>query len=281
MKLNNHKLNHEGYALISDLQSKDWSEIFVHLKEEQDNFLNTESSFRSEEYRWPRDALNNWSRIWEYPFAYHNLEKLRKNCEEGRSLKVADVGSGVTFFPFSVARLGYDVTCLDIDPICETDINKAVLVNSTGIGSVNVKLIKNRVIPLESESQDAVYCVSVLEHIPDFSTEIDEISRVLRKNGQFILTIDVDLKGNMEIGIEAFHMLQMYLAKHFEPAAPSRITHPADFLTTMTSPIKLPDSSAYAAAKRAIKSILNNSIWTENVSVSNHLAVFATVLKKI
>jgi ubiquinone/menaquinone biosynthesis C-methylase UbiE len=280
MKLHNNKLNYEGYALISDLESNEWRAIFTHLQNEQVDFLNTEPSFRSEEYRWPRDALNNWSRIWEYPFAYHNLEKLRKNCKEQRPLKVADVGSGVTFFPFSVARLGYDVTCIDIDPICETDIKKAALVNLSSPGSVNVKLINQRAIPLENESQDAVYCISVLEHVPDFHKEIDEIYRILRKNGQFILTIDVDLTGNMEIGVEAFQALQICLARHFEPCLPSRSGHPADFLTTITSPVKLPDSSGYNVAKRAIKSIMRNKIWTENVIISANLAVFATVLKK-
>jgi hypothetical protein len=119
-----HPFNHCGLAALSDLQTPEWRDLFSLLEQEQTAFSALEDKFRSPEYLWPRQPLFTWSRVWEYPFVYHHLQYFRGKC--GNSLApIVDLGSGVTFFPFAVARLGYQVICVDLDPVCERDLGQA------------------------------------------------------------------------------------------------------------------------------------------------------------
>jgi len=94
-----------GLAALSDLDCPVHNDIFSILEKEQDNFLSKEPEFRSKEYKWPRDPLHNFSRVWEYPYAYHHLSNFLKTLPQDSRPIVADVGSGVTFFRFSPKNL--------------------------------------------------------------------------------------------------------------------------------------------------------------------------------
>ena len=119
---------------------------YVDLMEvEQRNFLNVESHFRNPEYNWPRDALHNWSRIWEYPYVYHQLKFYRREFSDSFPL-IVDFGGGVTFFPFLVAKLGYRIVCTDIDPICEKDLKKACNLINCEPGYVEFRLISEETV---------------------------------------------------------------------------------------------------------------------------------------
>src|SRR5262245_56761239 len=114
-----------GIAALADLGTSAWRGLFGALEEQQRRFLAHEHEFRSRGYRWPRDPLHQWSRCWEYPFAYHHLQAFRARLPADAQPLALDVGSGVTFFPFAAAELGYRVLCTDIDPVCETDLARA------------------------------------------------------------------------------------------------------------------------------------------------------------
>jgi SAM-dependent methyltransferase len=178
-----------GFAARTDIEENDWKEAFDRLEQEQSEFLQYESKFRSKEYRWPRDPLHSWSRLWEYPYVYHHINRIHTE-RPGRKLELIDFGSGVTFFPFALSKLDCNVTCVDIDPIVAVDIPRAAEVLKPALGHVKVALIKNGCIPVESKSQDVVYGISVLAHIKKFEWVIDEILRVLKPDGQLILTVD-------------------------------------------------------------------------------------------
>jgi SAM-dependent methyltransferase len=225
-----HPFDRTGFAALRDLESDEWRNINSYLEQVQSQFLSKEESFRSPEYRWPRDPLHTWSRVWEYPYVYFHLAKIRNEVAEERLLTVADYGSGVTFFPFTAARLGYDVTCIDVDPICAHDIPKAAAVVDSGSGKIDVSLLKGDCIQLQSNSQDVVYCISVLEHVSNLEHTIIEISRVLKPGGILILTVDVDLRGNAELGVDEFMRLQKYLMDRFETPLREIAVHPSDHL---------------------------------------------------
>src|SRR5579864_9488916 len=89
-----------GLAKLSDIHSIEWQSSFQYLEKSQDEFRAKEKTFRSPEYIWPRDPLHCWSRIWEYPYVYRNIQ----NLAAGSPFRIADIGSGVTFFPFVVAK---------------------------------------------------------------------------------------------------------------------------------------------------------------------------------
>ena len=70
----------------------------------------------------------------------------------------------------------------------------------------------------------------MLEHIPNFKATVKEIDRVLKPGGLFILTIDLDLCGYLDIGVEKYHDLRQCLARFFEIIEPEISIHPLDVL---------------------------------------------------
>lgn len=225
-------------AALSDLTSPRWKELYASLEVQQAEFLSHEGEFRSEEYKWPRDALHNWSRIWEYPFVYHNTHKWRTAQPPMEQPLVVDLGSGVTFFPYAIARLGTRVVCTDVDPICGVDLDRANRFVSAHPGCVEFRLGSEAALPFKNQEVDLVYCISVVEHVVDFDRLITEVHRILKPEGHFLLTVDLDLRGDQEIGIQRFYRLHELLDATFTPLASNRIPHHADVLTSETSKIR-------------------------------------------
>jgi len=225
-----------GLAALSDLSSPEWGEIFTPLEREQAMFLKHESSFRSPDYIWPRDPLHTWSRAWEYPYVFHHLQALREARNRSDIARIVDLGSGVTFFPFAVAKLGFDVVCTDVDRVCEKDLGRAVAVVDHSPGTVTFRLTDGTHLPFNDSEIDAFYCVSVLEHVANFECLIRETARVLKLGGLFLLTVDIDLRGDMELGAENHRRLVTVLRRYFEHRWPETTIHPADMLNSSSGP---------------------------------------------
>lgn len=227
-----------GFAAISDFDSPYWRELFSMLEIDQSEFLAKEGEFRSPDYIWARDPLHTWSRVWEYPYAYHHLKQARSQSQVAPPPRVVDLGSGVTFFPFSIARLGYRVTCVDVDPICAQDIPRAAKMIPNAPGSVDFRLTESGVLPFQDNEVDAVYCISVLEHIPNPAKTVSEIARILKPGGLLILTIDLDLRGDSEIGILAHKHLVAEIEANFTYRFAELTIHPANLLDNTKGPFK-------------------------------------------
>ena len=139
-------------------------------------------------YRWIKDALHQWSRIFEYPFCYDHLQRLLKP-----GAKVLDAGSGVTFFPLLLSRT-YDITCVDLDDYAA--IYRSICQNEdTRLQFVQADLTE---IPLEAGSLDAIYCISVLEHTTNHEQIIAELQRLLRPGGILLITFDIAMDNNRD-----------------------------------------------------------------------------------
>jgi len=273
-----------GFASISDIEEQKFKEIYLNLEKEQDTFITEECHFRSNTYKWPKDALHNWSRIWEYPYVYYHLQKLLKNRNWVKDSlpSILDLGSGVTFFPFAVEKLGYKVICIDNDPICVNDLNMAIhhFKKSEAISS---KLSDGILIPVPENSIDVLYCISVLEHIENIAPTINEVARVLKPDGVFILTIDIDTRGDSEIGREKYSILRHHLFENFCYLLPNISIHPSDILSTMNSSLPLPGlknktSEMFFSSKQIIKSFLG---LKTNFPPPVRLNVEAFILRKI
>jgi 2-polyprenyl-6-hydroxyphenyl methylase/3-demethylubiquinone-9 3-methyltransferase len=142
------------------------------------------------------------------------------------------VGCGVTFFPFAVARLGCRVTCTDTDPICARDIRRAAGVVPQAPGNVSFRPADEYSMPFADGELDAVYCISVMEHVPDPDRFATEIARTLRKGGRLFVTIDLDLRGDQSIGVKDFYRLVRLFEKYFVQVLPETTVHPRDVLTS-------------------------------------------------
>lgn len=225
-----------GLAALSDLETPAWRQVLSDLERHQREFLEHEQEFRSADYKWPRDSLHTWSRVWEYPYAYAHLRAQAKNFQGEDAPSVVDLGSGVTFFPFAVARLGYRVLCADVDATCDGDLGGAVRCVPHEPGEVEFRLIEGTRLPFDDEEVDAVYCISVLEHIPDFENTVNEIARIIKPGGLVVVTFDLDIRGDSEIGLVAHRRLMAVLQEHFVHVWPETTVHPADLLRTKNGP---------------------------------------------
>ena len=209
-----------GLVALDVFDDPAYSDAFEECARAQESFLAAEDAFRSPAYPWERDALRQWSRCWEYPYA---LTQLRARPPG----EVVDFGSGVTFFPFALARAGWTVTCVDNDPLVIHDLGLASTALATPLRPL---LNAGPHIPLADASCDAVYSISVLEHLPDPLPVIAEAARILRPGGVFVLTLDVDLEGDGPIAPAGFDLLLAACADHFDRLRPEVTVHPRRLL---------------------------------------------------
>jgi SAM-dependent methyltransferase len=220
-----------GPALRADLESPAWAGLFRTLEDSQAAFLAREPQFRSAEYRWPHDPLHTWSRVWEYPYVFANLRAWADRRPAGAAApRVMDFGSGVTFFPFALAARNLHVTAVDTDPVAQRDFLRVARHVPAGPGGVDFILSSPAGIPAADASYDAVYSISVLEHVADPAAALAEIDRVLAPGGLLVLTFDLCLSGRGEISPARFQILKQRLADRFAWVHPAREADAAAWL---------------------------------------------------
>ena len=235
-----------GLASLDDLSTPLWHSLFSRLESIQGQFLAAEP--HSPNYPWPRDPLHTSTRIWEYPFVYHNLRRWLSQLPDGPVPWVLDLGSGATFFPLEVANLGCRVTPCDVDASPASAYQKAASLISSPRGSIDFATASALALPFPNGSLDGVYCISVLEHIPEFPEVISEVARVLRCGGLFILTVDVALNDHIGLGPLSFQLLRSTLGRSFNLLHPETTVHPLKVLTLDNGPYPwYPQTSLYAA----------------------------------
>jgi 2-polyprenyl-3-methyl-5-hydroxy-6-metoxy-1,4-benzoquinol methylase len=206
-----------GYARVNFHESRSWKECYDRLHSVSRRFVSTAWRDGAKGYTWPLDPLNNWSRVWEYPFV---ANQLRRNGCEDRGLRLLDVGAAVTFFPYYLIQQGFQVTNLDADASMPAHFERAF---QTVRKKFNIEdrpeylIADARDTRLPAESFDVVTCISVLEHIPEWDRAIGEISRLLAAGGLCILTFDVQHGGPAD-ALSAqdcrrlFHQLDQHMA---------------------------------------------------------------------
>jgi SAM-dependent methyltransferase len=267
-----------GLAALSDFHSAEWLERFRSLGREQDEFLAKDSAFRSPHYTWPRDPLHTWSRVWEYPYVFHHLKRLRKSLPE--RARVIDFGSGVTFFPFSVSRLGFHVTCVDVDPDTVQSVGRAAQCVDAAPGAVDAVLAAPAGVALDDAAAEVVYCISVLEHVDEPVRELSEIARILRPGGTLILTIDLDLQGKLALGVEARARFLRAINGLFEWGMPPTTVHPADVLTSNTGPFPFGELRGLGAARFRLRQLAKGILGRRRLVRPVWLACEGFVLRR-
>ncbi len=185
------------FAEIDDFNSGEYRENYFELEEFSNRFLKLalKLDFFPKDYPWPVDPFHNWSRIWEYPWVWKQIKKIKNYGK--KSLRIADLGSGLTFFPWFLAGKGNSVYALDN--------NLGLIPAKKMIGKIKRELdIKGDIsylasdaakISLRDDSVDAVTNISLLEHLPDYYLSLEESSRILMRGGRLIATFDVSLDG--------------------------------------------------------------------------------------
>ena len=101
---------------------------------------------------------------------------------------VADLGCATGTFAARLARAGPVVTAVDV-----SESNLAELRRLYGDLVTRGRLVPTRAdltaLPIATESIDLVFCLEVLEHVEDDRAAVREMARVLRPNGQLVLSV--------------------------------------------------------------------------------------------
>lgn len=136
---------------------------------------------------------NNSTRAFEYPWVFEQL-----NIHGG--MQLLEIGGGYSGLQFVLDRLGCEVT--NVDPGiaargCGWPVDADSMETLNRRFSTRVRL-KNCFLDqagIESNRYDRVYSVSVLEHVPrdDIRVILDEVYRILKPGGLFVLTLDLFL----------------------------------------------------------------------------------------
>lgn len=92
--------------------------------------------------------------------------------------KALDAPTGTGILADRLQKIGFDVSCYDIDPTYFSAPNL-----SLDIGDLNQSL------PYSSSSFDLITCVEGIEHLENPFNAIREFSRVLKPGGKLILTL--------------------------------------------------------------------------------------------
>jgi SAM-dependent methyltransferase len=143
--------------------------------------MNALNKFAAE---WGLRQYANWSKVWEYPHLWFaGLDRV-----DWQNVRVLDLGSELSPMPWFLASLGAKMVIVERDsrniPAWEAIRKK------TGL-PVDWYILDDDVLPFENCSFDVVTSFSVIEHQKDKKTAINEIARVLKKNGFFALSFDI------------------------------------------------------------------------------------------
>lgn len=129
------------------------------------------------------------SKRWEYPWA---LERARLTLDS----RVLDAGCGASIFPVYLSELGYQVTAVD----------RQLPEGLTACHGVAIDYVRSdiTVLPFEDRSFDAVFCISVIEHLghEGMRTALQELRRVAKPGARLLITTDYYQDANAEIWFE-------------------------------------------------------------------------------
>lgn len=218
-------LARNGYALNSDLDDAGYHVLVQAMENFQAEFLALTRPLWGRHFPVPGDALRHFTRQWEYPYAWANLEAV-----QGR---VLDAGSGITFFPFLLAAAGFDVVCCDNDQGLGLASRFAQTNACTG-WSVRFEACSVSELTDSDGAFDGIVCISVLEHVTtEREAILDTFARLLRPGGRLVITCDVDLRGDRGgMLIEDLGLLLRDLRRRFEFVFPLDLRRPASLLTS-------------------------------------------------
>jgi 2-polyprenyl-3-methyl-5-hydroxy-6-metoxy-1,4-benzoquinol methylase len=145
------------------------------------------------------DVLKENRRFWEKCFAHSDLDlklppsknvlKIIKRLQKYQAQRVLDLGCGFGRWSMALARAGFQVKAVDIS----SEAIKRVQKWATQKGlSIETEVCSAQELVFKSESLDAVFCNSVLDHMPLVETgkTICNIQSLLKPGGIAYISFD-------------------------------------------------------------------------------------------
>ena len=184
------------FATAAEVRSAEFAAIIKRLDEISVDFnLPDHSDLNKIRYPWSAGILSQpafyAARLWEYPFSI-------LAAELSPGMKVADIGCGMTAFTIYLKEHSRcEVTGIDPD-VFEAGVKyRSHGVSQEFIERTGIKFLKGDMteLPLENDSQDRAFSISVMEHVPpDIRRQgMQEIARILKPGGRAVLTVDMSM----------------------------------------------------------------------------------------
>jgi len=123
-----------------------------------------------------------YSRIWEYPWLWFHLQDLPRNA------RVLDIGSERSPFPWYLASQGFDVIVSDVTGDHWDTWEKA---SQRVEVRPRLRVLDSQNLGLATGSVDVYESISILEHIPNKQSALEEAARVLKPGGLLLITFDI------------------------------------------------------------------------------------------
>lgn len=184
------------FATVEEVRSTEFAAINKVLDQISVNFnLADHSDLNKIRYPWSEGMLSMpafyAARLWEYPYAILAAELMP-------GMRVADIGCGMTAFTIYLKdHAQCEVTGLDPDVFKAGERYKSHGVSEEFIARARIKFLKSDMtaLPLENDSQDRAFSISVMEHVPpDIRRRgMQEIARILKPGGRAIITVDMSM----------------------------------------------------------------------------------------
>jgi arsenite methyltransferase len=127
--------------------------------------------------------------LWSAPFGLRLFEQIRLR----KNIAALDIGFGAGFPLTELAmRLGNSCTVYGIDPWEAAIVRTKEKLRHYGI--TNVKIFRGMAeeIPLEDGSVDLIVSNNGINNVSDLNRVLSECHRVMRDNGQFVLSVNLD-----------------------------------------------------------------------------------------
>ena len=130
---------------------------------------------------WAKEFKENKSKVLEYWKKYRYLDEINNICKIDDNNRVLDIGCGISTVLHYIKgeRFG-------IDPLADEYFK---LYNYPEGIKIQKGFGEN--ISFSSQFFDVVFCSNVLDHTTDPQKTVDEIFRVLKNGGYFVLTVEV------------------------------------------------------------------------------------------
>ena len=197
-----------------------------------------------------------WNRRWEYPFFMHVYRACRPS-------NVLDAGAGKSLMPLWLSQQGCHVTALDIDdgsfypPGALTNWYKS---NNVAVAGGSVDFVQGDIQKtlLPNGVFDAVFSMSVLEHLPDPVAGLKECLRVARAGGVVAFTTDISLDGSRELKEEKLLEIERYMASVAERLLPARTVAIKEMVRTEWFKRHEPSALPWIPRRRSFKERAGN-----------------------